>query len=153
MATSIGIGELRGRQVISVGEGAKLGSVEDLVFNVETRTVTHLLVGSGNAVAYGKVKTVGPDAVMVESRSELEPAPSEGARFGDVSKLPALSTEGVNLGSLADLTLDLATGRIVSVEVRSGGVLGIGQQKAMFSIDKVRSFGGEAVTVEAPAPA
>jgi uncharacterized protein YrrD len=153
MGTSIGIGELRGRQVISIVEGAKLGLVEDLIFSAETRTVTHLSVGGGNALAYGKVRTVGPDAVMVESRSELQPAPSEGARFGEVAKLPVLSTEGVNLGSLADLGFDLATGRIVSVEVRSGGVLGLGQQKAPFSIEKVRSFGIDAVTVEAAAPA
>lgn len=149
MGTSIAIGELRGRQVISIGEGAKLGVVEDVALNAETRTITHLLVGGGNALAYGKVKTVGPDAVMVESRSDLEPIPSDGVRFGEAAKLPVLSTEGVNLGSLADLHLDLATGRIVSVEVRSGGVLGIGQQKAPFSIEKVRSFGTDAVTVEA----
>lgn len=153
MTTSIGIGELKGRQVISVAEGARLGTVEDLLFSGDRRAVTHLLVGSGQALAFAKIKKVGPDAVMVETRSDLEPIPAESVlKFSEVCKLPAMSTDGANLGSLAELTFDLSAGQIVTAEVRSGGVLGIGQQKSVFSIDKVRSFGEDAVTIEVATP-
>jgi uncharacterized protein YrrD len=152
MGTAICIGDLKGRQVISISEGARLGLVEDLLFDPEARTVTHLL-GANQALAYAKIRKIGVDAVMVESRSDLEPAPAAPlSRFGDVSKLPALSTEGVNLGSIADLTFDLESGHILNVEVRSGGVLGLGQQKVIFAVEKVRSFGGEAVTIDTTQP-
>ncbi len=154
---SITVHGLIGRQVVSIAEGERLGVVKDVLFDPTARTVVAFALGgeSGESIlAFGKVRRIGPDAVMVDQKADLQSGPTEGAkRFSEVEKLPAISVDGVNLGSVADAEFDSERSFLLTVDVRSGGVLGIGQQKAVYSIDKVKSFGTSAVTLDPGATA
>lgn len=63
------------RPVMSIAEGTKLGAVHDLLLDDSYLQVAGLVVRGGGllggrrqAVVYGMVRGIGPDAVMVSGR-------------------------------------------------------------------------------------
>jgi len=123
-----------GLKVLSQSDGADLGNVRDLIFDHETDELLALLISDkdlfglidAQIVPWAQVLTVGPDAIVVPS-SEAKIKAGENARVHSImDRQTALSgtrvftTEGQDLGTLADMYVDEQTGRVLGYEISTG---------------------------------
>jgi sporulation protein YlmC with PRC-barrel domain len=136
-------------------DGAKIGTVKDLVF----RGVDLLsLVVDGERgeglLPFECVNESGPDAVMIEdvagvawsSGLYLEP----GTRNAhDLKLLSVVDAEGNNLGRIHDFTMN-AKGRMQKLFVRTEGVFGIGSHEQEVPESRIRAIGPDMITVDMP---
>jgi sporulation protein YlmC with PRC-barrel domain len=150
--TRINFSALDGRQVISIAEGTKVGNVRDALLDTATHFVAGFVVGGDRGevvLPFGKIAKIGPDAIMIEGASATQSGGADGLRkLSDLQKLDVMSSEGTALGNVGDLELDQDSGQILSLDVRAGGVFGLGAQKQTVTIGLVRSFGTDAITVD-----
>ncbi len=152
---------LKGKAVVSVAEAAKLGYVEDILFDVRGLQAAALQVrGSDHTfvIPFARIKHVGPDAVTVDS-SQVTQAVSKGDTFsalpglGALKKLKVVDEAGTFLGTVAGLDLDPETGRLLNLSVHKGGMLGLGGSTTTLSVGAIRGVGPEIITTEIRATA
>jgi uncharacterized protein YrrD len=123
-----------GLKVLSQGDGADLGNVKDLIFDHETDELLALLISDkelfglidAQIVPWSQVRNVGADAIIVPS-SESKIRAHDDARVADImdrqtalSGTRIFSTEGQDLGTLADMYIDEQTGRVIGYEISTG---------------------------------
>jgi uncharacterized protein YrrD len=123
-----------GLKVLSQGDGADLGNVKDLIFDHETDELLALLISDkelfglidAQIVPWSQVRTVGADAIIVPS-SESKIRAHDDTRVADImdrqtalSGTRIFSTEGQDLGTLADMYVDEETGRVIGYEISTG---------------------------------
>ena len=123
-----------GLNIISQNDATELGHVRDLIFDHDTDELLALLVSEkdlfglieAQIVPWSEVRAIGPNAVMVPS-SESKIKAGDFPRVNDVmNRETALSgtrivtSEGQEIGTLADMYIDDETGKIVGYEVSGG---------------------------------
>jgi uncharacterized protein YrrD len=123
-----------GLKVLSQSDGADLGNVKDLIFDHETDELLALVISDkelfglidAQIVPWGQVRNVGPDAIVVPS-SESKLRAHDDARVAEImdrqtslSGTRIFTTEGQDLGTLADMYVDEETGRVIGYEVSTG---------------------------------
>jgi len=124
--------DVSGITVIAIDSGAKIGKVEDLIFDFQENRLLGILLedsepaGSGRLVPYSKIRGIGPDAVMIEGEDALMGA-EEDARIDDVLSRQIeirgkemYTMDGKDLGRVVDIQFDEKTGRIEGYEVSEG---------------------------------
>jgi sporulation protein YlmC with PRC-barrel domain len=112
-------------KVMSRETAEELGDVRGVVVDVATQTATALQVGRGRKARladWPALTGVGPDAVVVASEDVLRPPRDEREEQtvgGDTALMKALvlTDRGDAMGNVADVELDEATGRLVSLTV------------------------------------
>ena len=138
--------DLIGRPVLTIDEGASTGKVSGVLVNSVTGEVTALVVALNDAfeppraVPVALVQGVGEDAVMIENSSALvEFSQSPGLRAmgrldSQIRGLPVVAATGKCLGHVADLLINMETGRVEAYEVAqpagAGAVGGAGDARA-----------------------
>ena len=147
--------KLKGRAVVSLAEGAKLGQVNAPLFDPATLQLRAFQVeGDGQTfiVPLDLVRTIGTDAITVESSQATQTA-SKGGEFGKLvqfstlKQLKVVDAAGAFVGNLHDLELDPTTGRALRIVVHKGGMLGLGGETTMIETAAIRSVGGDIITV------
>ena len=149
------LSELKGRPIISLNEGEKLGAIKDALVDTANKVVGGFLLQATDgdlALPFPQVRAIGPDAVTVETAASSQSPVGEGGlegtrKFAELAKQQIVDSEGKHLGHLGDITFGL-DGMITDIEIRSGGFLGIKEDKTLYPISVVRSFGTTVVTVE-----
>jgi len=142
------------RPVVSMEDGKKIGSVHDVFVDATTMRATGLLLkGDGGefTLPFGAIRSIGEDAITVESVSSTQSSPSSDPTLRNISDLkgtPIVNGEGTTVGELHDLNLEPTSGTILAIECRSGGVLGIGAHEDWIDVAKIRSLGPKIITVE-----
>jgi uncharacterized protein YrrD len=124
---------VEGISVIALDSGTKLGEVKELLFDLEQNQLVGILLeetGLGRpakAVPCSNTRSIGPDAVMIDSESAVTDADAHD-QIGRVLKQERaiegkqLYTEdGKNLGKIVDIHFDERTGKIEGYTV-SGGI-------------------------------
>ncbi|GMA14482.1 photosystem reaction center subunit H [Deinococcus metallilatus] len=124
--------ELLGRNIVAIDNGERVASVHDLVFDHQANQLLGLLVDEGGwfraarVVPFEAVRAFGEDAVMVDSAASVTSTRDDG-RLAEVldSKisligLTLLTTDGENLGKIADVYFDEHTGRVEGYEATGG---------------------------------
>jgi len=122
-----------GKPVVTFDSGERVVSVKDVLFDQDTNQIVGLLVDEGGLfnkakiVRWQDVEALGPDAVIIHSREMLMTAES----VPDVNSIlqrnnvtkgtKLMTTDGRDLGSIADLYFDEDSGRVNGYEV-SGGI-------------------------------
>ena len=138
-----------------MAEGAKLGAVDHALYDPATLDLRALQVTGGGQtflVPLDQVRTIGADAVMVES-SQATQAIAKGGALGDLVNLGALQrlkvvdAAGTFIGTLHDLDLDPATGHTLRLMVHKGGFLGLGGETTTIEAAAIRRIGGDLITV------
>ena len=121
-----------GLPVVTFDTGEQIEKVTDVVFNHESGQVVGFLVDEGGwfsaarIVPFDSVQTVGPDALVVSSKTAVVDANGipEVARILERDNVlkgtKIMTTDGRDLGSMRDLYYDEATGRIEGFEVSGG---------------------------------
>ncbi|WP_102125705.1 PRC-barrel domain-containing protein [Deinococcus planocerae] len=124
--------ELLGRPVIAIDSGERLETVRDLVFDHQANQVLGILVDEGGffraakVVPFEAIRSVGEDAIMVDSSHSVTTTREDG-RLAEVldSKvslvgMTLLTTDGQNLGKIADVFFDEHSGRVEGYEATGG---------------------------------
>src|SRR5438876_308513 len=125
---------LKDMPVVSMADGAKIGNVKQALFDAgDLRAAALLLTGEGgeSVLPFASIRSIGSDAVTVESATATQGAALQSALQGlrglnDLTGLPVLNGEGTHLGQVKDVSIDPADGRITELAVHRGGVFGIG---------------------------
>lgn len=123
-----------GLNILSQTDATELGKVRDLVFDHDTDELLALLVSEkdlfglidAQVVPWSEVRAIGPNAVMVSSLESKIKA-GDFPRVKEVmNRETALSgtrivtTDGREIGTLADMYIDEVSGKIVGYEVSGG---------------------------------
>jgi uncharacterized protein YrrD len=146
---------LQGMPIVSMREGIKLGTIEELLVDVPSLRMAAAQVKVDHERAllpFSAIRGIGPDAIMVEQSGDLETGDVDATsgswrKLGDLKQLPVVSANGVVLGELRDVELG-DNGRITAIEVHQGGVLGLGGTTLAVAAEQVRSI-ARLVTVDA----
>lgn len=149
---------LKGMPVVSMADGAKIGTVKDVLFDPsELRAAGLVLVMAGgeSLLPFGSVRSIGADAIMVETTTTSSGVAMQGdvedlSRLAELVGLPILSGEGTHLGQVTDVAIDPGDGHITGLAIHRGGLLGIGGSSMMIEGSAIRGIGPSVVTVEAP---
>ena len=151
--------------VLSIETGARLGFVDDLLFDANPLRVAALRVkqaGQQIVVPWSVVKTVGADAIMVPDDAAAHTTSSESglSALRDSAAMRALNVVdegGTLIGTVKAIEVDPASGAVTQVEAHTGGMLGMGGKTTTIAADEIRSIGDEvlltAVRRSEPEPA
>lgn len=120
------LSQIRGQRVLTVDDAQEVGGVRRLILDAERGAVVaaHIegSVGSTTLLPWEKVKSIGPDALMVESVRELE-EPDRGVRdrieagYYDLEGRTVYTEQGDALGTLEDIEFDEQSGRVMRLHV------------------------------------
>lgn len=124
--------ELLGRPIVAISTGERVDNVRDLVFDHQANQLLGLLVDEGGwfraarVVPFEAIRSIGEDAIMVDSPESVTTTREDG-RLAEVldSKvslvgMTLLTTDGQNLGKIADVYFDEHTGRVEGYEATGG---------------------------------
>jgi sporulation protein YlmC with PRC-barrel domain len=145
--------DLVGKTVVSMADGARVGTVKDLVFH-ELDLVSLVVRGEHGEglLPYKSLGTNGPDAITIESYTlvdwnagrTLEP---DNKNTHELSKLAVVDSHGNMLGHMHGLTMDDG-GHVQDIAVRTEGIFGIGAHEAVIPASRVRAVGADLITVD-----
>jgi uncharacterized protein YrrD len=125
--------DIIGKSVVAYDSGEKFETVLDLIFDQNSNRLLGFLVdeagwfSSSKVIALQSVQAIGPDAIIVPSKSAEVPASQiqpidRVLEHNNIMKgTKIMSTDGRNLGTMIDLYFDEVTGDIEGYEV-SGGI-------------------------------
>jgi sporulation protein YlmC with PRC-barrel domain len=145
--------------VVSVSDGAKLGYIDDLLFDTGQLQVAAFCLsteGQHAVIPIAAVQSVGADAVLVADGKVVRSLSAETALaalpgLDRMKSLKVVDERGDLVGRLTDLDVDPANGKVLDVRTHEGGVLGIGGKSATIAAADVRSVGDEVMVVAAAA--
>lgn len=123
--------EIRGLNVVSVGDARKLGTVDDLYLDNPRRQVlafrvkTGGLIGGHQVVALEDVQSIGQDAFTIADASKLNAEDrfaqlKNSVRGGDIIGSRVMTEGGSEIGTVGDVEADFATGEVTGFELRGG---------------------------------
>ena len=125
--------ELGGRAVVDVDAAEKLGKIDRIVLDPESRRVAGFVVSKGSSIfnndadiviSASCVHAVGPDAVTVhrtegfDSGTTLKDLP----RVSDITGRKVVSDQGRLMGTVDDVLIDENDGRIVGYTLSGDGI-------------------------------
>ncbi|AWN24092.1 photosystem reaction center subunit H [Deinococcus irradiatisoli] len=124
--------DLIGRNVVATNSGVHVNKVQDLVFDHDANQVLALLVDEGGwfraakVVPYEAVQSIGEDAVMIADEGQVVSARHD-SRIAELLDtkvgligLQLLTTDGRELGKIADAYFDEESGKVVGYEATGG---------------------------------
>lgn len=125
--------DIIGKDVVAVDTGEKVQTISDLVFDQNSNQLLGFLVDEGGWFSEAKVlplqnvQSIGPDAILIADRAGIVEAPRVPAmhmilqRNNILKGTKVLTTDGRDLGTLADLYFDEYSGQVEGYDV-SGGI-------------------------------
>lgn len=150
---------LKGIAIVSVKDGEKVGTVDELVFNPETRRVLALRLGrtglfgsSRDIILMHDVDTIGRDAVMIPNRDAVRPESEARDLQGrpglkQLGNLRVVTEDGTYVGNLTTVHIDQKTGEMSQIDVGSGQLIGVFRKSVEIPASEIVSMGGDVVIV------
>jgi uncharacterized protein YrrD len=153
-------GEIKGKAVISITTGARLGRVDDVLFDRGSLAVAAFRVSAGDqqaVIPFDQVQSVGSDAVMVPSDDVAQWIATSSAAEGLVSvdalkHYKVVDEAGTLLGTPRALTIEPTDGRLQQLDVHKGGVLGMGGESTSILSGGIASVGADVIVVRTVTP-
>ena len=151
---------LKDMPVVSMADGTQVGKVADVLVDAASLRIVVLLLSaqSGQALLpFDSIQSIGADAVTIDSAAATQgltgrAAPEGTHSLSDVHGLSVVNSEGTLLGSVQELEIEPADGRLIELVVHRGGVLGLGGTSTSVPASTIRGIGAKLVTVDLPAP-
>ena len=150
---------IKGIAVVAINDGSRLGTINDVLFDLDNQRIRAFIVGSGGLFSsndrildMSDVKSIGTDAVMIESRDQLiaDRNDTRYQAFPNVAKTTSLrvvSESGSLVGDLANVQFDQADGRLADIEVSPHGLLGTFRSNLIVPASAVVRFGQDVAVV------
>lgn len=124
--------DILNRSIVAVSTGEKIDRVHDVIFDHQANQVLGLLVDEGGwfsaakVVPFERIRSVGEDAVMIGSADDVTTTREDGRlkealdSKASLIGLTLLTTDGQNLGRIADVFFDEHTGQVEGYEATGG---------------------------------
>ncbi|MFC4453144.1 PRC-barrel domain-containing protein [Deinococcus sonorensis] len=124
--------ELIGSKIVALESGERVESVHDLVFDEQGNQLLALLVDEGGwfrgarVVPFQDIRSFGEDAIMIGSVGSVVNAQDDGVVSDALHSkkslvgLNLLTTDGKDLGRIADVFFDETSGHVVGYEATGG---------------------------------
>ncbi len=142
---------LKGRAIVSLTEGIKVGTVAQPLFDLQLLHLVALeITGEGGVsfIPFDQVQNIGPDVITVASQRVIAGGTSATLiELDQVMKLKVIDQAGTFLGTIAHVDIDPASGRVVRVAAHKGGVLGVGGTTAPIDPATILSIGPDLMTL------
>jgi uncharacterized protein YrrD len=150
---------LKGIAVVSIEQGEKVGTVDDLLFDLEGRKVVAfklikpgLLRSGGIVLRMDDVESIGKDAVMIRNRERIRELKDERDLQGRpdlaaLSSLRVVTQDGTYVGNLATVQFDQKFGRLTAIEITGGGLMDRLRRTKEVEISEVVSMGTDVVII------
>ncbi|HLI52389.1 MAG TPA: PRC-barrel domain-containing protein [Thermomicrobiaceae bacterium] len=151
--------DLKGRPVVAIDGGEQLGTIKDVLFNLDARAVQAITVSSGGlfhgsstVIAMSDIHSIGNDAVMVPSRDVLRgdedtPVYRQYPGIKELTSLRVMTKSGEHAGDVSTLRIDPGDGHLIDIEVRRAGAMGVFREHVTVPIAHVISIGKDMVVV------
>lgn len=135
--------QAQGLPVITADEAEPLGRVESLTIDAHTRSIACLRLSQAPkhaaAIAWDAVEAVGPDAVIVRSRTATDPGQNTFPTHHEALGRRVLTEDGTSHGTVKDIAFDNTTGQLRTLYTALGDIRG----------DRLLGLGSYAVVVRA----
>lgn len=146
--------------VVSISDGAKLGHVDDVLFDLGGLRVAGLNIsasGQRATLPFADIHSIGHDAITVPTNEVARWATTNTALAGlpgldQMGKLKVVNEAGTLLGTVHDVEIDPKSGAITQVQAHKGGVLGVGGTTVTLAAKDIRSIGDEVMVVRYEEP-
>jgi sporulation protein YlmC with PRC-barrel domain len=142
------------KTVVSLGDGTRAGNVRDLLIDsAELRVAALVLAGDRgiSVLPFSSIAHIGPDAITIDSLSDLvkeRVGPEDRVRsLDELHSLPVVTVDGSQIGEVRDLDVDEQDGRLLSLEVHQGGVLGMGGKTLSVPAADIAALGPRVATL------
>jgi uncharacterized protein YrrD len=148
-----------GKDVLSLEDGVKLDSVNDVALDSEGRGIVALVVDEGGlmssskVIPFGEISSFGKDAVVVRaSESVVSVAERDDLRATLEHKEKILgkkvfTTTGDAQGSIGDIYFDERTGGVVGYEVSAGLIGDAAKGTSYVATDEITKMGSDVIYV------
>jgi sporulation protein YlmC with PRC-barrel domain len=148
---------LLGIAVVSVTEAARLGSVDDILFDTNPLRVAAFKAsasGAKFAIPFDQVRKIGSDAVIVDRPEATQMASADGtfghlSGLGDLQRLKIVDDAGTFIGTIQKVEFDTDTGHVERLLAHRGGILGAGGTSTTFEGSAIHSVGADIMTISA----
>ena len=155
--------ELRGRALLTLSEAAKVGHVDDVLFDAAYRTVLGFRIKKGafsqtEAVLRANVAAVGPDAITVSSpdminmQDRLEELRAASA-LADAQRTKVVTEGGQLLGTISDVEIDAEALAVNGYVLNASLWQRIRHQEPVFGAEQVVKLGEAGIMIVANAVA
>ncbi len=148
--------DLIGKEIINQVTGEKVATVRDLMFDIDTRTLTAILVDDNwsrdaRVVPWRIVTSIG-DVVLANSETPIIIASTEPDLAEQITQdirvtdMTIINDSGERVGTVSDLFINEA-GEVVGYEVSQGFFSSLSGHKFL-AADRVRTIGKDAVIAD-----
>jgi len=153
--------DIRGRAVISIPTGGRLGRVDEVLFDHDSLRLAAFRVtaeGQHALIPFSQVESLGSGAVMVPGEDVAQwittaAIAAEGlVSFDALKHYKVVDAAGTFLGTPKAVELEPADGRLQALEIHKGGVLGLGGETTTVSGGDIASVGADVIVVRIAAP-
>ena len=149
--------DIKGKAVISIANGARLGRVEDVLFDPQGLAIAAFrvsAVGQQAVIPFDQVHSVGSDAVMVPGDDVAQWITTSSAAEGlisldDLKHRKVVDDAGTFLGTPAVIEVAARDGRLRQLRVHKGGLLGMGGETTTVPGGDVTGVGPDVIVVRA----
>ncbi len=148
-----------GKDVFTIEQGKRLSSVKDLIYDPHQQRVLAFIVHEGGLfsdatlIPIDQVKSIGEDAVIIQSEDVLKKAEDFSTFVEQVSKgntyltgTKVLTEDGQDLGTVKDIYFDPQTGVVEQLEV-SQGLQDLETGLKQVSVEDIMTIGEDATIV------
>ncbi len=122
---------VKGLKIMSLKQGKKIDEADKILYDSDTHRIKAITVAGGDIrlILFEDVKSIGNDALMVESEESIRNLSSAGEKIERMVKdnvyligTTVMTEDGVELGKIADFTFDAMTGKVEEVEISQGPI-------------------------------
>ncbi len=151
--------EVIGRKIVTLDGGERIDSVRDLIFDEQGNRVLALLIDEGGwfhaarVIPFRSVKSIGEDAVMIASADDVVSARDDATiaaameSKSGLAGLNLLTSDGKELGRIADVFFDEASGQVVGYEATGGLFSDLSSGRTFVPAPESVTIGAEAAIV------
>jgi uncharacterized protein YrrD len=150
--------DLKGLAVVTIEDGIKVGTVNDILFNTQHYRIQALLLDGGllrsstGLVELVNVQTIGSDAVMIQNQSVVRHQLSNQEReqypsLENIMSLPIVAQDGSVVGKVATVNIDPQSGKITELLATKPGFIGVFESRIHVPVNQLISIGRDAVIV------
>ena len=151
--------EVLGKVIVTYDTGEQVGKVADLLFDLGRNQLLGVALSEEKdlstlpGVPLGDVQALGPDAVIISSRTMIQPVNQYGESLRrlrhDLQRKPPtlFTTDGRDLGRLGDVYFDEHSGAIQGYEVTGGAFAAASSGKSFVPVSQQVKLGADVLFV------
>jgi uncharacterized protein YrrD len=150
---------LKGIAVVSIEQGEKVGTVDNVVFDLDSRRVIAFklvkpgfLRSGGIVIKMTDIESIGKDAIMIRNKEKIREFKSERdlqgrPDLGQLSSLRVVTEDGTFVGTLATVQFEPRNGVITEFEVTGAGFMDRLRRNQSISTREVVSIGSDLMVI------